>query len=254
MAIYRPRADHDRVQPDQETAARANKGYATAKNGVVTSPTIRLSLRSHGWHEGLGMTPEGQFPGRRCRGLLAVTIAVMLLAAGVRADAAELHGVDMPETQKLAGTQLHLNGIAVRTYSWLRVNIYVAGLYLERATHDAEQILRSNDRKLLRVRFLHDVDADQAREAWREGFENNCRPPCRLAADDIARFLRNVPAMRAGDETLLAFDPGGLEIVTNGRRIGLISDRMFATAVLATFIGPEPPTAQLKAGLLGVEK
>ena len=181
-------------------------------------------------------------------------VAVLFLAVGARAEAAELHGVEMPDTQAIAGTQLHLNGIAVRTYSWLRVKIYVAGLYLERATNDAEQILRSTDKKLLKVKFLHDVDAEQARDAWREGFENNCRPPCHLSPGDIARFLGNVPAMRAGDETVMVFAPGGLEIVTNGHSMGRISDRMFATAVLATFIGPDPPTVQLKAGLLGLAK
>jgi hypothetical protein len=180
--------------------------------------------------------------------------AVFLLLAAPRVDAAQLHGVEMPDTQAISGTQLHLNGIAVRTYSWLRVKVYVAGLYLERVTHDAEQILRSTEKKLLKVRFLHDVNAEQARDAWREGFEANCRPPCHIAPGDIARFLSNVPAMRAGDETLLFFAPGGLEIVTNGRSMGRITDRMFATAVLATFIGPEPPTVQLKAGLLGLQK
>ena len=193
--------------------------------------------------------------GRFCPGLVRLWVVAMLcLVASARLEAAELHGVQMPETQAIAGTQLHLNGIAVRTYSWLRVKIYVAGLYLERATNDADQILRSSEKKLLKVKFLHDVDAEQARDAWREGFENNCRPPCHLSAGDIARFLGNVPAMRAGDETVMTFAPGGLEIVTNGHSMGRISDRMFATAVLATFIGPDPPTVQLKAGLLGLAK
>ncbi len=180
--------------------------------------------------------------------------AALLLAAGLHARAAELYGVAMPETQTVAGTQLRLNGIAVRTFSWFQVKIYVAGLYVERVTHDAQQILHSNEKKLIKVRFLHDVDAAQARDAWRDGLENNCRSPCHISRDDLARFLANVPAMRAGDESSLAFAPGGLEIITNGRMVGRIEDRMFANAVLATFIGPEPPTVQLKAGLLGLAR
>ena len=56
---------------------------------------------------------------------------------------------------------------------------------------------------------------------------------------------------RAGDRSTLAFTPAGLSITINGRTVGTISDRIFARAVLSTFIGPDPPTARLKRELLG---
>lgn len=167
------------------------------------------------------------------------------------AGAAVLDGISLPETGTLGGTELRLNGIALRTYSWLRIHIYVAGLYLEHPTHDAEAILDSPGKKLLVVRFVHDVSAEDARRAWQEGFDGNCHPPCRLAPADVARFLAAVPAMRAGDHSTLAFTPGGVSITLNGQTVGTISNPMFARAVLATFIGPDPPTARLKRELLG---
>lgn len=36
----------------------------------------------------------------------------------------------------------------------------------------------------------------------------------------------------------------------NGHTLGTITDPVFSRAVLATFIGPEPPTARLKRELL----
>ena len=102
------------------------------------------------------------------------------------------------------------------------------------------------------MRFIHDVDAENARQAWRQGFDDNCRPPCHLAPADVARFLAAVPAMRSGDRSTLAFTPAGVAITMNGQNVGTITDPMFAHAVLATFIGPHPPTERLKRELLGL--
>jgi hypothetical protein len=190
--------------------------------------------------------------GRRPPRITALAAVLAMLA--ISASAAVLDGVSLPETATLGVSELRLNGIALRTYSWLRIRIYVAGLYLERPSRDAEAILRSPEKKLLVVRFIHDVDAEEARKAWREGFDDNCRAPCRLAPADVARFLAAVPAMRSGDRSTLAFTPAGVSITLNGQTLGMISDPMFARAVLATFIGPHPPTERLKRGLLGIDE
>ena len=77
--------------------------------------------------------------------------AIIMLSGS--AAAAQLAGVALPDAVTLDGAELHLNGIALRTYSWLRIRIYVAGLYLEHPSHDADAILRSPEEKLLVVRF-----------------------------------------------------------------------------------------------------
>ena len=137
-----------------------------------------------------------------------VSAAAIIVLSG-SAAAAQLAGVAFPDAVTLDGTELHLNGVALRTYSWLRINIYVAGLYLEHPSHDAEAILESPEKKLLVVQFVHDVDAKHAREVWSEGFEKNCRAPCHLAPSDVERFLDAVPAMSAGDRSTLAFTRAG---------------------------------------------
>ena len=180
--------------------------------------------------------------------LMMSAAAIMVLSGS--APAAQLAGVALPETATLDGAMLHLNGIGLRTYSLLRIHIYVAGLYLEHPSHDANSILESPERKLLVVRFVHDVDIKGAREAWRDGFDKNCLAPCHLAPADVERFLAAIPAMRAGDSSTLAFTREELKITLNGHTLGTITDPVFSRAVLATFIGPEPPTAELKRELL----
>ena len=183
------------------------------------------------------------------RDWIAVSAAAIIALAG-SASAAQLDGVTLPDAVALDGTELHLNGIALRTYSWVGIHIYVAGLYLEHPSHDAKAVLDSPEKKLLDVRFVHDVGTTAARQAWREGFEKNCRAPCHLAPSDVERFLAGMPAMRAGDRSTLAFTREGLKITMDGHMMATITDPVFSRAVLATFIGPEPPTPRLKRGLL----
>jgi hypothetical protein len=183
------------------------------------------------------------------RGLLLAAVALAPCSA---ACAATLDGVTMPDVRVVDGTRLQLNGIGLRTYSVFGIHIYVAGLYLERHSDDSESILHSAQRKLLDIRFLRDVSVADARQAWQDGFENNCRlPGCYLDPRDVERFLAAVPPIHRGDETMLLFTSRGVDVTFNGRPLGDITDRHFAETLLATFIGPVPPTAQLKRELLG---
>ena len=131
------------------------------------------------------------------RGLILAATATIALSV---AHAADLEGVSMPDTRVVAGTQMWLNGIGLRTYSALGIRIYVAGLYLERRNGDPDTILHSQERKLLDIRFLRDVDAEDARKAWQESFEQNCSSPCDLDPRDMRRFLAAVPSVHKGDD------------------------------------------------------
>jgi hypothetical protein len=147
---------------------------------------------------------------------------------------------------------MHLNGIGLRTFSILGIRIYVAGLYLERRSDNPDTILRSPETKLLDIRFLRDVDAEDARKAWQESFEQNCKAPCTLDPRDLQRFLAAVPSVREGDGSTLHFSSKGVHVVFNGRPMGDIADPHFAELMLATFIGAVPPTPRLKRELLGL--
>jgi hypothetical protein len=188
-------------------------------------------------------------------GPITAAIRTLILAAvglaPLSVGAAELQGVSLPDICVVDGMRMRLNGIALRTYSVLNIPIYVAGLYLERPSRDGNSILRSRQRKLLQMRFLHDVDAKDAREAWQDGLEQNCTAPCYLDPAAVQRFLASVPSMRKDDESTMLFTPAGMTATVNGRPIGELADPNFASALLATFIGAVPPTPQLKRQLLG---
>jgi chalcone isomerase-like protein len=183
------------------------------------------------------------------RGLILAAVSSIALSV---AHAADLEGVSMPDARVVDDAQMRLNGIGLRTFSVLGIRIYVAGLYLERRNGDPDTILHSQERKLLDIRFLRDVDAEDARKAWQESFEQICKPPCYLDPHDLQRFLAAVPSVHKGDESTLLFTSRGVHITFNGRLMGDISDPRFAELMLATFIGREPPTPRLKRELLGL--
>jgi Chalcone isomerase-like len=169
------------------------------------------------------------------------------------AQAAELAGVSMPDTQQVDGTALRLNGIGVRTYSILAIRIYVAGFYLEHPSRDADAILASPDPKLLMIHFIHDVGIADARKAWQDGFEQNCNAPCAVPQTEIDRFLAAVKPIRAGENSSLLFTPTGVRFTMDGQSAGDVPDPAFSRLILATFIGRAPPTPRLKRQLLGME-
>lgn len=122
---------------------------------------------------------------------------------------------------------------------------------MEQRSDDPDLILRSNGMKFIQVRFLHDVDAGEAKASWRKALERTCKVPCQLRPDYVRRFLAAVPAFHEGDESRLLFTSRGVDVRIDGRLIGRIEDPHFADVMLATFIGPAPPTQELKRQLLG---
>ena len=183
------------------------------------------------------------------RGLILAAAGLVSLSV---AHAADLDGISMPDVRVVNGTQMRLNGIGLRTFSVLGIRIYVAGLYLERRSDDPDAILHSPEAKLLDIRFLRDVDAEDARRAWQDSFEQNCKAPCHLDPGDLQRFLAAVPSVRRGDDSTLLFTAQGVHVTFNRRPMGDIADPSFAELMLNTFIGPVPPTPRLKRELLGL--
>ena len=70
-------------------------------------------------------------------------LAALALAPLSVAQAAELDGVVMPDTWSADGSEMRLNGIGLRTFSFLGIPIYVAGLYLERPSGRGLLLMRA---------------------------------------------------------------------------------------------------------------
>ncbi len=178
--------------------------------------------------------------------LLSTMLAVAPATAGERA------GIVMPDTIAIAGKTLQLNGMGLREATWLKIDVYVAGLYVEHASSNASAILASDEAKVIMLKFKRDVGSGDIVKAWNEGFANNATVPLAKLKPLIAQLDSWMPSFAKGDTLSFVLIPGqGVTVAINGKRKGTLGDDDFARSLLAIWLGPKPPSNSLKTGMLG---
>ena len=178
-------------------------------------------------------------------------LALLLFCLAAPAGAAELDGVRLPDSWTLGEKTLRLNGIGTRVYSLFKVRIYVAGLYLEQPSKDADAILASPAPKVVHLQMLYPVSRDDAVKVWREAFAESCRPPCSIEPGAVERFLGLVRDVDKNTTLTYVMSEKGLQLGYDGKLAGEVESPLLGRLVLATFIGDKPPTPELKRALLG---
>lgn len=97
------------------------------------------------------------------------------------------------------------------------------------------------------------VSAEKMCAAWKEGLEaNTSNPSAELEAkfDELCKYQTD---MDKGQRMIYTYMPGqGTEVEIEGDVKGAIEGKEFADALFACWIGPEPPGAAFKKGLLGL--
>lgn len=180
------------------------------------------------------------------------TIMMFLLAVTGVAAAGDKAGVSMPDKIDVGGKPLVLNGMGLREATWLKVDVYVAGLYLETVSSDAGAIIASQQTKRLVLRFVRDVDRGDILKAWNGGFKGNATVKLETIQPLIDRLNAWMGDFEKGDTLVFTFVPGaGVQVDVNGARKGVLAGEDFGRSLLAIWLGPKPPTGALKKGLLG---
>ncbi|HOO76863.1 MAG TPA: chalcone isomerase family protein [bacterium] len=181
--------------------------------------------------------------------------AVLLLGACASVPAAELEGVTMPDRIVVDGKDLVLNGMGLREATFFKVDVYVAGLYLQERSSDPGRILDSGGIKRIVMHFVYSrVDREKLVEAWGEGLQENLGSDLERLRPALAQLDGWMETVEAGDTMVFTALPGrGLEVEIKGRIKGIIADPDFARLFWAVWLGPEPPNPGLKRGLLGLD-
>lgn len=171
---------------------------------------------------------------------------------GDPASAAECIGVQFPDSVKASDKDLVLNGLGIRKATFIKVKVYVAGLYLPQKSRDAQQILGADQPWQLVLRFVHDVTASEISDSFNDGFK-------KTAGDKRAALRPRIDALNAmmkdfatGQHLSFTSDPAkGVAVDVNGAGGGTIEGKDFAAALLAIWLGPDPPNPEIKSGMLG---
>jgi len=180
-------------------------------------------------------------------GLIALVLATPVPAKTVS-------GVELAPAYRFDdGTTLPLHGAGVREKYLF--DIYVGALYLPEPGQSVETIRSRDQPGRIEMHFVYDeVGRDKLVEAWRSGFKaNNDAEVLDTIADRLGRLIDAMPdGVEAGDTITLTYRPGeGTRVSVNDSVRETIASGVFFRALLAVFVGPEPPDGNLKRGMLG---
>jgi hypothetical protein len=176
--------------------------------------------------------------------------AASLWAAGM-AYGADCLDARFPEQLQLQGGTLALNGLGLRKATFLKVNVYVAALYVPQRTTDPRAIVDSSGPFELDLQFVRSVGAKSLRDGFAEGFAQTA-PGNAALQPRIATLLSWMEDIRTGERMSFVGSPGrGVQFSFAGKVKGIIPGEDFTRALLAIWLGDHPPNPELKSGLLG---
>ena len=179
-----------------------------------------------------------------------LVVLVFVMAPAFQLFGGSLAGVTLPDTVQAGGRTLLLNGLGLRKK--YMVKVYVAGLYLEQKSADPAAILKADTPKRVVMHFVRGVTKNQIVDAFNESFENNIPDAKRSMKTEIDQFLGAQDSVKDGDEIFLTYLPGtGTTVAINGKDKVTIATPAFAPVLFSVWLGPKPPSAEMKEGLLG---
>lgn len=181
---------------------------------------------------------------------LVFWLATTLLLSALPSSAATLADVTMPDRIDAGGNTLVLNGLGLRNK--FIVKVYVGGLYLAAKESAPAKILSAESPRRMAFHFLYSVKKQQMCDAFDEGLEANtpkANAEVKKNFTTLCTYLEDIPK---GSTMNITFVPGqGIQVEVNGKVKGTLFGKPTADAILATWIGPKPPTEDLKNGVLG---
>ena len=177
-------------------------------------------------------------------------ILAVIFAITFPLHAGTLAGVTLPDSAQVAGKTLVLNGMGVRTK--FMVKVYIAGLYLEQKSSDPAAIIKADAPRQIVMKFVHGASKSQMRDAFEEGFNNNNPDAAKSLKPDIDRLLGALEDVKSADQMVFTYVPGtGTTMTINGQDKLTIAGPAFGQLMMSVWLGPKPPNADLKKGLLG---
>ena len=176
---------------------------------------------------------------------------IATLGAGV-VHGKECNAVTFPEQAQVEGSTLSLNGLGLHKATMLKIEAYVAALYVAKTSSDPNTILEPSSPYVLILQVLRNVGARDISKEWEEGFEKSAKGQLPALKERIAMLTGWMADMKTGQRMTFSYKPGaGVQVNVNGTVKGTIKGDDFGKAFLSILLGADAADSGLKAGLLG---
>jgi len=183
---------------------------------------------------------------------LLITLSIIIVSQLAIAQKTE-SGVTMSETIKSGNTTLTLNGIGIREKLW--IDLYVAGLYLETKTKDANTVINGNKNMLLKLNIVSGlISSEKMSNAVEEGFETatDGKTESLRTRIDLFKAIFLKDEIKKGVVFDIYYIPGkGTVVYTDSKLQATIKGLDFKKALFAIWLGEDPADDHLKEDLLG---
>lgn len=182
-------------------------------------------------------------------------VAGSLLALSTTAQAVDVAGVNVEESNRVANAELKLNGSGIRTKAFFKV--YVAALYLGDKKQSTAEVLAATGPKRVTLTMLRELSSDQLSQALLDGLNNNSSSEEKLQLFNqmlaVGQMFGAYRSIKPKDVVTLDWVPGtGTVIQMNGKRLGEpLPEVGFYNALLRIWLGDKPADRSLKRQLLG---
>lgn len=191
----------------------------------------------------------------RLSGTFSLIGAAVILSFASYANAAEVGGVKMDDTVRLANQELKLNGAGIRYKAIFKV--YVAGLYLAEKKSTVQDVLAAPGAKRVTIVMLRDVSNEELGRGFMSGIQQNSdrneKAKLIMQLQKFGEIFASIPELKKGDVLTTDWIPGaGTVVHLNGKKVSdTLPDIGFYNALLKIWLGDKPVDAQLKPLMLG---
>jgi len=184
-----------------------------------------------------------------------VLVAGIMMTFGAGPQAAEVGGIKLDDSVRVANQELKLNGAGIRY--WAVFKVYVAALYLPEKKKTVPEILASNGARRLKLVLMRDVNNEELGQAFMDGLNLNTEKAEKSKFVNqtvkMGEIFASIPKLGKGDTITSDWVPGsGMRIYVNDKPVGeTLPDLAFYNAFLRIWLGEKPAGSELKQALIG---
>lgn len=178
--------------------------------------------------------------------------AILTVATLATANAAtKVDGVKLPDDLTFGSSELMLNGAGVRSKFF--VHVYVAALYLDEKSSDAEAVIAADEPMSIRVVITSDlITGDRFADSAMDGFVRSTHGDLSEIQSEVDVMIETFrSSLQNGDVFDLNYLPDvGVEIYRNGEKKEVVPGLAFKKAMFGIWLSDDPVQNRLRDDML----